>query len=90
MKKLIIVFISMFLILSGNIVVKAEELNEKIILIDPGHGGIDGGAISKNGTVEKEINLSIALKLRDSLEDRGRSEERRVGKECRSRWSPYH
>ena len=61
----------MFLILSGNIVVKAEELNEKIILIDPGHGGIDGGAISKNGTVEKEINLSIALKLRDSLEDRG-------------------
>ena len=21
---------------------------------------------------------------------RGRSEERRVGKECRSRWSPYH
>ena len=47
MKKLIIVFISMFLILSGNIVVKAEELNEKIILIDPGHGGIDGGAISK-------------------------------------------
>src|SRR3712207_7395832 len=24
------------------------------------------------------------------LERRGRSEERRVGKECRSRWSPYH
>src|SRR5260221_2355748 len=28
-----------------------------------------------------------AEKLRDAL---GRSEERRVGKECRSRWSPYH
>ena len=26
--------------------------------------------------------------IRESLEDR--SEERRVGKECRSRWSPYH
>ena len=25
-----------------------------------------------------------------SLKDRSRSEERRVGKECRSRWSPYH
>ena len=25
-----------------------------------------------------------------SLNDAGRSEERRVGKECRSRWSPYH
>ena len=24
------------------------------------------------------------------LEDHPRSEERRVGKECRSRWSPYH
>src|SRR2546430_6874051 len=24
------------------------------------------------------------------IEMRGRSEERRVGKECRSRWSPYH
>ena len=26
----------------------------------------------------------------DSLRDLWRSEERRVGKECRSRWSPYH
>src|SRR2546422_3890379 len=26
----------------------------------------------------------------DSLADLKRSEERRVGKECRSRWSPYH
>ena len=25
-----------------------------------------------------------------SIEKYGRSEERRVGKECRSRWSPYH
>lgn len=71
MKKLIMVFISIFLIFTGNIVVKAEEVNEKIILIDPGHGGIDGGAISKNGTVEKEINLEIALKLRESLEEKG-------------------
>ena len=45
---------------------KAE--NKKIILIDPGHGGIDGGAQSKNGTVEKNINLSISLKLRKALE----------------------
>ena len=26
----------------------------------------------------------------DALAQEGRSEERRVGKECRSRWSPYH
>src|SRR3712207_9068441 len=28
--------------------------------------------------------------LKDYYAERGRSEERRVGKECRSRWSPYH
>ena len=28
--------------------------------------------------------------LTNSFKDFGRSEERRVGKECRSRWSPYH
>ena len=27
---------------------------------------------------------------RECYEKEGRSEERRVGKECRSRWSPYH
>ena len=29
-------------------------------------------------------------RIEDSLRDIWRSEERRVGKECRSRWSPYH
>ena len=43
----------------------------KLILIDPGHGGIDGGAMSKRGTVEKYINLDISLKVRDSLKDLG-------------------
>mgnify|MGYP000094317710 CR=1 FL=1 len=33
-------------------------------------------------------NLSLYLRARETLE--GRSEERRVGKECRSRWTPYH
>ena len=29
-------------------------------------------------------------RVREGEGERGRSEERRVGKECRSRWSPYH
>lgn len=37
------------------------------IVIDPGHGGVDGGAIGCDGTVEKDINLSISLKLADYL-----------------------
>lgn len=40
----------------------------KTILLDPGHGGFDGGATAANGTPEKEFNLQIALKLRDLLE----------------------
>ena len=42
-------------------------------------------------TIEKMNNRSIS-RLRVEVENHigGRSEERRVGKECRSRWSPYH
>lgn len=43
----------------------------KIILIDPGHGGIDGGAMSKRGTVEKHLNLNISLKVREKLKELG-------------------
>lgn len=32
-------------------------------IIDPGHGGEDGGAVSLSGALESEINLSISLKL---------------------------
>lgn len=38
------------------------------IIIDAGHGGEDGGAIGVNGAYEKDINLSIALKLKEKLE----------------------
>ncbi|MEG2597162.1 MAG: N-acetylmuramoyl-L-alanine amidase, partial [Oscillospiraceae bacterium] len=34
------------------------------IILDPGHGGMDGGAIGSGGIVEKDINLAISLKLR--------------------------
>lgn len=39
-----------------------------VIVIDAGHGGVDGGSSGIDGTIEKDINLSIALKLRDMLE----------------------
>ncbi|KGM95887.1 N-acetylmuramoyl-L-alanine amidase [Clostridium novyi A str. 4552] len=48
-----------------------KESNKKIVLIDPGHGGMDGGAVSKNGTSEKGINLEISKKLRKCLEQKG-------------------
>ncbi len=36
------------------------------------------------------IAQSVESKMRKQTDLDGRSEERRVGKECRSRWSPYH
>ena len=42
------------------------------IVIDPGHGGIDGGAEGPNGTVEKDVTLSFANELRDLLSKDGR------------------
>ena len=35
-------------------------------------------------------SLNLALPIYGIINGTGRSEERRVGKECRSRWSPYH
>ena len=40
--------------------------------------------------VYEGINLATRLVRAYAVADGGRSEERRVGKECRSRWSPYH
>ncbi len=41
------------------------------LVIDPGHGGLDGGAIAFNGIKESDINLSIGLKLRSLAEFMG-------------------
>lgn len=43
--------------------------DEKItVVIDPGHGGRDGGAVADDGTLEKDLNLAVALKLKSILE----------------------
>ena len=73
MKKVIVAIITCLLIITYMMPVNAFAFNnsDKVILIDPGHGGIDGGAKSKAGTIEKDINLQISLKLRDNLEEKG-------------------
>lgn len=42
-------------------------ITQKTVIVDAGHGGDDGGAIGIDGTVEKDINLDIALKLEKIL-----------------------
>lgn len=56
--------------------VKADELevddDRELIVIDPGHGGIDPGSVV-DGIYEKDVNLEVALKLQAALEEEGYS-----------------
>ena len=45
----------------------ANVTQMRCVIIDPGHGGFDGGAEAADGTLEKDINLEISLKIRDIL-----------------------
>ncbi len=65
---IVAVFIALLII---KVPVMAEEVSKGIVLIDAGHGGIDGGAQSKNGTIEKDINLQISKRLKERLEKEG-------------------
>jgi N-acetylmuramoyl-L-alanine amidase len=44
---------------------------KKVIVIDPGHGGEDGGAIGINGTLEKDLNLLISDDLSELFQFAG-------------------
>ena len=44
---------------------------KEIIVVDCGHGGIDPGMIGIGGLLEKDFNLSIGLKLKEALEEKG-------------------
>ena len=60
--------------------------------ISPGFFSIDAGAGKHTYLLQesgKTINVDAKIKQLNDI-NWIRSEERRVGKECRSRWSPYH
>lgn len=69
----IILLISFFILIisaAGNITVTTSTNisdNLPVVVIDPGHGGEDGGAINSDGVLEKNINLDISLKTADLL-----------------------
>ena len=56
-----------------SIFITDENYEEKqiTIVIDPGHGGRDPGKVGVNHSLEKDINLKIAFKLKDLLEENG-------------------
>lgn len=53
-------------------VMAARNRDRPVIVIDPGHGGIDPGAIGRGGTYEKRVTLAFARELRDLLQAGGR------------------
>ena len=59
----------------------------RLIVLDPGHGGIAGGKKGINGAEEKEINLQISLIIKELLEKENvevvmtRSDENRIGED---------
>ena len=62
----------LMLTLLGNDAVTVMSENARLetqrcIIIDAGHGGVDGGATSCSGVLESQINLQIALRLDDLL-----------------------
>ena len=52
--------------------VAGDDTRIPTIVLDPGHGGKDPGAIGANGTMEKDVNLQMAKQLKALLEATGR------------------
>lgn len=48
-----------------------QPLKGKIIAVDAGHGGADPGAVGLSGTLEKDVNLSLAKKAETLLTEKG-------------------
>lgn len=62
-----LIFIFSYLSQSSDTEASLNESSLPLVIIDPGHGGEDGGAIGTNGCLEKDINLSMAKKLSSVL-----------------------
>ncbi len=64
-----------YLSASGNVGIPAEAdapaSHIRVVVLDAGHGGEDGGAVAPDGTAEKELNLAVAERLRALLEASG-------------------
>ncbi len=73
-QRLAAVMLAVFILISSLLISRAlapervpvvRQRERPCLIVDPGHGGPDGGALAYNGVKESDLNLSISLKLRD-------------------------
>lgn len=67
----VVLVISSFFIAKSIKFALVSKLNGYTIVLDAGHGGIDGGVVGAHGTVESDINLKITKILRHYLQEKG-------------------
>ncbi|TNE35903.1 MAG: N-acetylmuramoyl-L-alanine amidase [Alphaproteobacteria bacterium] len=53
-------------------IIEPRKKGKYVVVIDPGHGGVDPGATGRTGLIEKNVSLSVAKELRNKLEKTGR------------------
>ena len=70
-KKLIAILLITVLTVAATMTIYANTQRSvspySLVIVDAGHGGMDGGAVGVNGSIEKNINFSIAMKLKELL-----------------------
>ena len=70
-KKLIAILLITVLTVAATMTIYANTQRSvspySLVIVDAGHGGMDGGAVGVNGSLEKDINFSIAMKLKELL-----------------------
>ena len=65
----VLFFVLVYIVASNNkaMLTSADFTETPLIIVDAGHGGMDGGAVGADGSVEKEYNLQIAQKVNSML-----------------------
>ena len=63
-------FLACAFLVDRSVTVMAENMpivDRKCVVIDAGHGGVDGGATSCTGVLESQLNLEVAMRVNDLL-----------------------